>query len=167
MLVSLAIAGAITAGLGCPAPRQAEELTTLEGTWVMESAFEIHPDSGRSTAYGEHPNGLLIVDAAGRYSLQIYNPDRPGFVSGDKARGAPEEYRAAALGSSTHFGRVAVDSTARQLRFTIEGASFPNWEGRTQIRDYSFDGGLLSYAVPSSASSSGVVAHSRWRRVQD
>jgi hypothetical protein len=142
----------------------ADELASLEGTWVMEAAYEIHADGSRSTNYGEHPLGLLTVDAAGRYNLQIFRPGRPAFASGDKARGTAEEYREAAVGSSTHFGSVTVDHAKHQLTFAIAGASFPNWEGKRQVRDYTFKDGLLSYAVPASASSSGIVAYSVWRR---
>ncbi|HWU94498.1 MAG TPA: lipocalin-like domain-containing protein, partial [Sphingomonas sp.] len=84
----------------------------------------------------------------------------------DKARGTPEEFRAAALGSSTHFGRVRIDAAAKQLIFDIEGASFPNWEGRRQVRDYTLQDGLLHYAVPASASGNGTTAHSIWRRAE-
>jgi hypothetical protein len=154
----------LTGALAASQSATAEELKSLQGTWTMEAAYEVHPDGQRSTNYGERPLGLLTVDAAGRYRMQIFRPDRPAFASGDKARGAPEEYRAAVVGSSTHFGKVAIDPAKHQLVFTIEAASFPNWEGQRQVRDYTFKDGLLSYAVPASASSSGVIAYSVWRR---
>jgi hypothetical protein len=132
----------------------------------MDSAYEIHPDGSRTTNYGVHPLGLLSVDHTGRYNLQIFRPGRPAFASGDKAKGTPEEYKEAALGSSTHFGHVSIDRAKHQLVFDIEAASFPNWEGQRQVRDYTYKDGLLSYAVPASASSSGVIAYSVWRRVE-
>ena len=82
---------------------------SLEGTWVMTAAYEMLADGTRTTNYGEHPNGLLMVDKAGRYSIQIFRPDRPKFASGDKKKGTPEEYAEAVLSSSTHTGRVVVD----------------------------------------------------------
>lgn len=145
---------------------RAEDLGSLQGTWVMDSAYEIHADGSRTTNYGEHPKGLLTVDATGRYNLQIFKVGRPVFVSGDKTRGAPEEYRAAVLGSSTHFGKASIDEAKHQLVFDIEAASFPNWEGKRQVRDYTYKEGLLSYAVPASASADGTIAYSVWRRAQ-
>ena len=142
----------------------ADELTSLQGTWIMDSAYEIHADGTRSTNYGEHPVGLLMVDSAGRYNMQIFKVGRPAFASGDKARGTPEEYRAALVGISTHIGKVAIEQTHHQLIFDVEEASFPNWEGKRQVRDFSFNGGLLSYAVPASASGNGTTAYSVWRR---
>jgi hypothetical protein len=37
----------------------------LEGTWVMSAAYEINADGTHTTNFGEHPQGLLIVDKAG------------------------------------------------------------------------------------------------------
>src|SRR5579864_5547468 len=152
---------------GSIASAQAEELSTLEGSWIMDSAYEIRADGSRTTNYGEHPKGLLIIDHAGRYNLQIFKAGRPLFVSGDKAHGTAKEYSAASLGSSTHFGQVAIDQARHQLIFDVEGASFPNWEGKRQVRDFTYEHGLLSYAVPAGASGSGTIAYSIWRRAGD
>lgn len=161
--------GLIAALSGLPAVAHAgpTDLTSLKGVWIMESAYEIRPDGSRTTNYGEHPKGLLSVDATGRYNMQIFKIDRPVFASGDKARGTPEEYRQAVVGSSTHFGKVMIDNAKHQLVFDVEAASFPNWEGKRQVRDYTFKDGTLSYAVPASASSSGIIAYSVWRRAPD
>jgi hypothetical protein len=140
---------------------------SLQGTWDMVSAYEILADGTRVTNYGEHPAGLLIVDAEGRYTLQIFRRIRPKFASGEKARGTPEEYREAVLGSSTHFGRVRVDTAQRKLIFDVEAASYPNWEGKQQVRDYTYENGLLTYQVPASASGNGTIAYSVWRRVSE
>lgn len=145
----------------------ANEALTLEGSWTMESAYEILANGTRVTNYGEHPNGLMLVDRDGRYSIQIFRPNRSKFQSGDKTRGEPEEYRAAVLGSSTHFGRVKVDPLKQQLVFEVDAASFPNWEGKRQLRNYSYSAGVLTYAVPASASGNGTTAWSVWRRISD
>jgi hypothetical protein len=144
---------------------RADELTSLQGTWIMDAAYEIQSDGTRTTNYGEHPVGLLMIDDAGHYDLQIFKVGRPAFASGDKARGTPEEYRAALVGISTHIGKVSIDPARHQLLFDVEAASFPNWEGKRQVRDFTFKDGLLTYAVPASASGSGTTAYSVWRRV--
>lgn len=138
----------------------------MQGTWTMTSAYEIHADGTRTTNYGEHPRGLLMVDQEGRYSLQIFRPDRSRFASGDKTRGTADEYREALIGASTHFGHVAVDAAAHRLVFKIEASSFANWENTQQVRDYTFENGVLAYSVPASASGNGTVAYSVWERVR-
>jgi hypothetical protein len=156
---------ALALPLMAAAPPSPEPLS-LTGTWVMDSAYEIHADGTRTTNYGEHPHGLMMVDAAGRYSIQIYRPDRQAFASGVKSKGAPQEYRAAALGSSNHFGHVTVDPAAQQLIFDVEASSFPNWEGKRQVRDFTYANGILTYAVPATASGDGTIAWSIWRRLR-
>ena len=156
---------AMGAALGLSSQAGAEELKSLRGVWVMEAAFEIHADGSRTTNYGEHPKGRLDVDGQARYNMQIFRPDRPAFASGDKARGTPDEYRAGMVGISTHIGTVTIDRAKHQLIFDVEAASFPNWEGKRQVRNYTYKHGLLSYAVPATASGSGTTAYSVWRRV--
>src|SRR5689334_2134574 len=134
----------------------------LAGTWTLTAADRITPTGVREHDYGAAPKGRLIVDAAGRYSLQIFKSERTGFASGDKKRGAPEEYADAALGSSTHYGTVSIDDGAHQLVFKIEGASFKNWEGTTQRRAYALEGDALSYRVPTAPDGNTPV--SEWRR---
>lgn len=141
-----------------------QERLDLSGTWLMDSAYEILADGTRVTNYGEHPMGLLMVDDEGRYTLQIFRGGRPLFASGDKTRGVPDEYREAVLGSSTHFGRVRIDAANSRLVFDVEAASYPNWEGRQQVRDYAYSDGLLTYQVPASASGNGTIAYSLWRK---
>jgi len=138
---------------------------SLEGTWIMTSAYEILADGTRTTNYGEHPDGLMMVDKVGRYSIQIFRPNRPKFASGDKRRGTPEEYREAVLGASTNTGRVVVDPVNSKLIFKIETAAYPNWEGTEQVRNYTFKDDTLTYSVPASASGNGTVAYSIWQRV--
>jgi hypothetical protein len=143
---------------------QAQELS-LAGTWTMDSAYEILADGKRVTNYGEHPAGLLMIDRDGRYTLQIFRRTRPLFAAGEKPKGTPEEFREASLGSSTHFGRVRVDSAQHKLVFDVEAASFPNWEGKQQVRDYRFENGVLTYQVPASASGNGTISYSIWRKL--
>ena len=150
--------------MGAAPHRTGPEPLALKGTWVLDSAYEIHADGSRTTNYGEHPSGLMMIDGSGRYSIQIFRPGRSNFASGVKAQGKPEEYRNAVLGSSTHFGRVQADTAVHQLLFDVEASSFPNWEGKRQVRNYTYAHGLLSYAVPPSASGDGTIAYSVWRR---
>lgn len=134
----------------------------LAGTWTLTAADRVTPAGVRERDYGAAPKGRLIVDAVGRYSLQIFKSERSGFASGDKKRGTAEEYADAILGSSTHYGTIAIDEAARQLLFKIEGASFKNWEGATQRRNYELKGDALSWKVP--AAPDGNTPISEWRR---
>lgn len=136
---------------------------SLAGTWTLTAADRLKPDGARVRDYGAHPKGRLIIDAKGRYSLQIFDGDRPRVASGDKATSTAEEFASAVTGSSTHYGTVAVDTAAHVLVFRIEGASFPNWEGTEQRRKYALTAEALSYQVPTPRSD-GSIPISEWRR---
>ena len=138
---------------------------SLAGTWTLTAADRLKPDGSRARDYGQHPKGRLIIDDQGRYSLQIFDGDRPRIASGDKATATPEELAGAVVGSSTHYGTVTVDPAAHVLVFRIEGASFVNWEGTEQRRKYALDGDRLSYQVPTPRAD-GSLPISEWKREQ-
>ncbi len=136
----------------------------LAGTWTLVAADRELPNGTRVRDYGRAPSGRLLVDDEGRYSLQIFEQERPAFVSGDKLAGSAAEYRGAVLGSSTHFGALHLDAAAGLLVFRIEDSSFPNWRGTEQRRRYELDGDLLTYRVPPRPD--GSIPISVWRRLK-
>jgi lipocalin-like protein len=141
-----------------------DEFTALVGTWTLQAADVVHPDGRREQDYGSAPKGLFMIDARGRYSLQIFRSDRPHFVSGDRAKGTSEEYSAAVQGTSTHIGTVSVDAANHVLTFHIDAASFPNQDGTTQKRAYELEDDVLSYRVAPRPN--GDVPISIWRRLR-
>lgn len=134
----------------------------LQGTWTLVAANKILPTGEEISDYGASPKGRLIVDAKGRYSLQIFKAERPQFSAPDKANGTADEFKAASLGSSTHFGTLTVDRRDGILIFAIEAASFPNWEGAVQKRKYTLKDGVLTYKVPPRPD--GSIPVSVWQR---
>ena len=135
---------------------------SLSGTWALVAADKELPDGTVVRDYGEAPTGRLMIDDAGRYSLQIFRSERPAFAAGDKGLGTEGEMRAAVLGSSTHYGSLQVDWAAGTLTFTIEDASFPNWRGAVQVRSFELAGEVLTYRVPPRPD--GSIPISVWRR---
>ena len=138
----------------------------LAGSWVLVAAERIGVDGSRRSDYGATPRGRLLVDAQGRYAVQIYSDERPRFASGNKARGTPEEYAATVIGMSAHYGTCQVDEAGGTLRFRIEQSAYRNWEGTEQVRQYVLRGDTLSYQVPASAAGDGSIAISVWRRLE-
>lgn len=121
----------------------------IVGTWALTAADKLLPDGTRRHDYGQSPRGLVIFTSDGHYSVQIYRADRTRFSSGDKLKGTPEEYRDASLGMSIHFGQYTVDTEKHTITFQIDRASFPNWDGTTQTRQYELKGDELSWKVPA------------------
>jgi hypothetical protein len=157
------VAGALTVPGADAVAACDSTLEQLHGTWTLAAADKILPDGTVTRDYGNAPKGLLIVDASGKYSLQIFKSERAQFAAADKASGTPDEFRSAVLGSSTHYGSLTIDQKECALVFHIAGASFPNWEGTVQRRTYELHGDELSYRVPSRAD--GSVPISIWHRL--
>ena len=144
--------------------RAEKQPSALAGSWTLVAADVLHPDGARGRDYGGSPRGLMIVDAQGRYSAQIYKSERPRFAAGEKQKGTPAEFEAAVMGASCHFGTIEMDPARRTLTYHIEASSFPNWEGTQQVREYELKGDELSYRVPPRPN--GDVPISVWRRLK-
>jgi len=163
----------ITTGVLSAGPRGALAATAtspqsatseLTGVWTLDYSDIIHPDGSREHDYGEKPIGLLIIDASGNYSQQIFDTARPKFAAGDKAKGTAEEYRSATIGASSHFGTVTVDEAKHVLTYKVAGSTYPNQEGATQNRFYTLtDGILINKQAPRS---NGDVPVTEWRRLR-
>jgi len=156
ILIGGSLATASAAGEGPSLPR------ALVGTWSLVAADVQHPDGSIGHDYGAAPRGSMMVDAAGRYTLMIYKSERPSFASGDRATGTPEEYRETALGMSVHYGMLSADVKAHTLTFAIEQASFANWNGTRQVRQFQLQGKVLRYTV--AARPNGDIPISVWRK---
>jgi hypothetical protein len=137
----------------------------LVGTWTLVSVDNRKPDGSRTQPYGAGPEGLLVFDARGRYSLQIFRAQRPRFAAADKGRGTAEEYRAAVVGSNSHFGTYEVDAEGAFVTFHLDRASFPNWDGISQRRPFTLRGGELRYTVPATTDGDGTTGEVVWRRL--
>ncbi|HWA15328.1 MAG TPA: lipocalin-like domain-containing protein, partial [Gemmatimonadales bacterium] len=106
--------------------------------------------------------GRLMIDAKGRYSLQIFRSERPNFAANDRAKGTDQEMREAVLGASTAIGTMTVDWAAHTMRMNILDGSYPNIRGTTQVRPFTFDGTTLAWRVAKRPD--GSVPISVWRR---
>ncbi|MCU1230520.1 MAG: hypothetical protein JWO97_3404 [Acidobacteria bacterium] len=137
---------------------------SLTGTWTLVSVDNVLADGRVIHPYGPKPDGMLTFDGAGRYSILIFRPGRARFASNDKSRGTPEENQATVQGTNTHFGRYRVDADSHTLTFTIEHASFPNWEGIEQRRAFVLDGDLLRYTVRTTTTGGTEIGEVTWRR---
>jgi hypothetical protein len=135
---------------------------SLAGTWTLVAADRELPDGRRVPDYGDRPQGRMMIDEKGRYSIQIFGTDRQRFASGSAAQGTPEEYRGALLSMSTNYGDVTVDWASQTLHVKLEQTSDPNRSGTVQARAFVLDGEVLTYRQPPRAD--GSRALSAWRR---
>lgn len=157
-----AIAAAMLLGSGTTVNARPPKHHSLAGTWTLVAADKELPDGTRvRDQYGDHPKGRLMIDAKGRYSVEIYRPELQNFDA-NETEPTPAEYRDAMEAASVHFGAITVDWTKHVLRMAVDGALFPNLRGAVQLRPFDYDGQVLSYRLPRNAE--GIVRISVWRR---
>jgi hypothetical protein len=111
------------------------------GVWKLAS-FEfrladgivIHP-------MGSGVVGALLYDPSGYMALQLMEPDRPKFESGDWLRGTDEEIKAAFEGCMAYYGTFEIDEPKSIIIHHVLGSTFPNWVGvdREQFYELSHD----------------------------
>lgn len=163
-LASLLLDLTLGVGLLCTPAPVASQTPSVVGTWTLAAAIVIRPNGDTTDDYGPGPLGLATFTTDGHYMIEIYRLDRPRFAANDKRRGTADEYREASVGMSAHFGTFQLDAARGTLSFKIEGASFPNWEGLRQVRQFTLVGDTLSWRVPPRPD--GSVPVSRFVRVR-
>ena len=127
-----------------PAPAQSNPLA---GSWRLIAADKILPDGRQVRDYGDAPGGVAVFTTGDQYVLEIFRGDRVKFASNDRNNGTPEEYKAAALSISCHYGSYAVDQTTGTITFRIEHASYPNWDQTTRVSPFTLKGDTLTWRV--------------------
>jgi len=148
----------LSAGVVC-----AQTTKDLAGTWTLVST--VTEQGGTTTdIYGPNPQGILMVDANGRYVIAFARADLPKIASNNRTTATPEENKAIVGGSVTHFGTVSVNAADQTLTFKIATATFPNWDGTEQQRPFTMTDDELTYTV--AAASGGGTATSVWKRAK-
>jgi len=118
----------------------------LVGTWVLVSARDRMKD-GSERFYadlGAHGKGYLVYTADGHMCQQLMNPDRPKWKEFDKPTEA--EKISAIDGFSAYCGRYEVDEEKGMLVHLPELAWSPNYVGTRQLRPYTLQDDLLTFA---------------------
>lgn len=145
-------------------PVAAQTASELVGTWSLVSSVT-ERDGVRTDQFGTGAKGMLVLDGAGHFMLTIIGPDLPKFGSNNRAGGTADENRAVVSKSIAMIGDYSVGALDKTLTFTVDSATFPNWNGTEQKRLLApVEGDVLKYVTPTA--SSGGVGTVTWRRVK-
>jgi hypothetical protein len=136
----------------------------LAGVWSLVSVENIDREGGKTFPYGEQPQGMLVFTSGGDYAIQILKAARPKVTANDKNKATPEENAALVQGNNSHFGHFSVDEKQHTIRFNIERAFYPNWEGTVQERSYTLEHNMLKYVVTHTTNGGAITAVVVWKR---
>ena len=137
---------------GVPDPQAARALV---GTYRVLSMDSTADDGEVQRQFGDRPEGFITYTAEGYMMALLSRPGRAPFVDGDIMGGRPEEQVAAFLSASAFAGRYEV--VGGKIAHHLEAASFPNWKGTTQVRDYELTPTHLTLRPPR------LLMNGKWR----
>jgi Lipocalin-like domain len=139
----------------------------IVGTWMLVSDENVAADGTRRNGFGPSPVGMAVFDNTGRFSVILTRLDTPKFVSNDRKKGTPEEYKASSESVLCYFGTYSVNND-RTLSVHIIGSSYPNWDGIDQRRNINkLTEDSLVWTTPTPPSGApGAVGYVVWKRSQ-
>jgi hypothetical protein len=120
------------------------------GTWRIISYEAQHADGTITYPLGQQVQGTITYTPGGYMTVNLMQPDRPRFASGDARNGTPEEYAVAYLGYLAYFGRYEVNAAEGYVTHILEGSLYPDWVGTQQKRFFSFSGNRVTLRTPLS-----------------
>jgi hypothetical protein len=148
-------------------PTFAKEVNDLVGAWTLVS-ITLEKDGTKTDFYGPNPQGQLMYDATGHFSVVITRSDLPKFASNNREAGTPEENKAIVQGSLAYFGTYAVSEPDKTITTHVESSTFPNWNGTDRKTIFNIDGDKLSTQVvsgPLTSIGTG-TAYVVWKRAK-
>ncbi len=131
----------------------------IVGSWELQSYFKRDDDGRLEYPMGEHPSGLIMYSQDGHMSVQIMVANRPRFQS-DQLHEKIEVLDEAEAGD---------DKVVRGLiTHHMVNSLFPNWEGRSLIRQMRLQDDLLELSTCQAGMYKGrmMTTHLVWRRNQ-
>jgi Lipocalin-like domain len=134
----------------------AQTAKDLVGAWTTVSVTVEQGDK-KIEPMGPNPKGTQIYDASGRFAYIQLRGDLPKVASNNLQTATPEESEKIARGSIAYFGSWTANDADKTVTVKIEGATFPNYVGTEQKRQYAISGDQLTITNPMHAVGGGVL----------
>jgi Lipocalin-like domain len=148
-------------------PTFAQQASDLVGAWTLVS-ITLNQDGKKTDMYGPNPQGQLMYDATGHFSVIITRSDLPKFSSNNRETGTAEENKTIVQGSLAYFGTYSVSETDKTITTHIESSTFPNWNGVDRKTSFNISGDELStHVISGPLTSIGTgTAYVVWKRAK-
>ena len=121
-----------------------ETLPKLVGSWRLVSFHILDSRGQMAYPFGKDAQGRISYEPDGRMAVQLMNPSRPGFTSGDPLVTSEAEVRSAFGGYTAYYGTYSVNFDKKTIVHHIEAALLPNWVGKDEQRHFEYDGKYLT-----------------------
>jgi hypothetical protein len=136
-------------------------IANISGYWSLTRIIHTFAD-GRTQSSFEEGDGVLVLEASGRFCQALLRSDLPRIASGNRGTVSHEESTAIIEGSLTLFGTWRLNDEA--ITFRIERSSFPNWKDTDQTRIIT-SLSKTEMTITASASTLGARGDQTWKRI--
>lgn len=144
-------------------PKPTELKQQMVGTWSLSEQW-VEQDGRKTQRFGANPKGIAIYDSNGRFATILLRADLPRFASNNAMTGTAEENKAIVQGSNAFFGRWSVNEQDGSVIMSIDGSTFPGWDGQIQPRTVSVMGDEMKMCNPGAQI--GGTACAIWKRAK-
>jgi hypothetical protein len=140
----------------------------LLGAWRITAYVTERADGDRFAPLGDSLQGYICYTQDGVVSVNLQQPNREPYASGDPSVVTTSELAAAAAGYFAYAGRFVVDETTAIVTHDVEISLVPNWIGTQQRRTVIFDGDRLELRAIAPSLMAGEMRTIRvfWQRVR-
>jgi hypothetical protein len=121
------------------------------GMWRLVHSVSINADGGKEYPYGEDAIGYIYYSDSGIMAVHISRKSRS---EANDVSHIKHDYLA-------YFGRYEIDTEKQVVRHFVEGQLFPGEHPEILVREYQFDGDLMSLK-PMDGTNREIL----WQRVQ-
>jgi hypothetical protein len=126
------------------------------GAWTTVSVTVEQGDK-KFEPIGPNPKGTQFYDASGRFAYIQMRGDLPKIASNNMQTATTEESEKIARGSIAYYGSWMANDADKTVTVRIEGATFPNFAGTEQTRQFAISGDQLTITNPRHAVGGGVL----------
>ncbi len=137
----------------------------LAGVWKLVSCHTLDANGKITYPFGRDAQGRLYYESNGRMAVQLMNPDRPRFSSGDPLLTSEAEVREAFGGYTAYYGTYSVNPAEQTIVHHIEAALLPDWAGSDQKRHVEYDGKYLTLSGPLTLGGVSGTVSLVWERL--
>jgi hypothetical protein len=118
------------------------------GAWRLISYSAVTSDGRTIYPMGRNAHGRIIYEAGGRMAVQVADPDRAAFATGDPRAATDSEVRAAFDSYLAYYGSYTVHPERGIVVHHLEMSWIPNWTGGDQVRYFDLRCGRLTLKTP-------------------
>jgi hypothetical protein len=134
------------------------------GTWALVSLYDEDDRARAVLAFGDHPEGRLMLDRDGNFSFTLVN-DLYRPMPRCTSRDLVVTRDSAGPGTLAYFGRYTIDSK-KVIHLQVEHGLAPTVESTVRTAEVTFSDGQMTFVSSMTASLTGSnYSNLVWKRV--